>query len=166
MSAPCHPPLASVLPRSDLEAAEALNSESATDWEGAFGLGRLAEGSVHSVKEYGTLCDMAAHPDVVGLAAPHQVPADGARAEGDAVRGIVLDVNKRDGIVDLSLLPQLVARAEDAAAAAGEEGKAPKKKKAKTAAGPAPVAAGEEVECRVELVSPGGWVGVGVLPSL
>ena len=162
---PCRPFL------SDLELAEALGAAEgavATDWEGAFALGGLAEARVHSVKEYGTLCDMAAHADVVGLAAPHQVPSDVARAEGDAVRGVVLDVNKRDGIVDLSLLPPLVARAEAAAAAAaGEEGKAPKKKRAKAAAaaGPAPVAAGEEVECRVELVSRHLGVGAGSVGS-
>jgi hypothetical protein len=32
-----------------------------------------AGGQVHEVKQYGLLCDLAAHADVVGLAAPHQV---------------------------------------------------------------------------------------------
>lgn len=30
-------------------------------------------GEVHAAKDYGLLCDLAAHEDVVGLAAPHQV---------------------------------------------------------------------------------------------
>lgn len=31
------------------------------------------QGSVHEVKDYGTLCDLDVHPDIVGVAAPHQV---------------------------------------------------------------------------------------------
>lgn len=37
-------------------------------------------GEVHDVKEYGVLCDMQGHPDVVGLAAPHQVGGQYASA--------------------------------------------------------------------------------------
>jgi rRNA biogenesis protein RRP5 len=122
-------------------------------------------GEVHGVKDYGVLCDMAAHPDVVGLAAPHQVPAGVAAAEGAPARGVVLDLSKKDGIVDLSLNPALVARAEEAAAAAsaaggGKEKPAKKKRgKAEAAAGAgagagsaAEVAVGERVTVRVELV--------------
>jgi len=33
----------------------------------------MANGAVHDVKDYGIVCDLEANPDVVGLAATHQV---------------------------------------------------------------------------------------------
>ena len=42
-------------------------------WEQDFAIGALAEVSVHEQKDYGLVFDFAAHPDVLGLAAKHQV---------------------------------------------------------------------------------------------
>jgi len=42
-------------------------------WDTALSIGAIIEGQVHARKEYGVLCDLAAHPDVVGLVMPEQV---------------------------------------------------------------------------------------------
>ena len=51
-------------------AAEGKSSD--VDWE-RLPVGGLAEGSVHEVKEYGIVCDLEAHPDLVGVATHEQV---------------------------------------------------------------------------------------------
>lgn len=48
-------------------------SSASIPWDGAVAVGAVVEGQVHARKEYGVLCDLAAHPDVVGLVAPEQV---------------------------------------------------------------------------------------------
>lgn len=171
---------------------------------------------MHEAKQYGLLCDLAAHADVVGLASPHQVrslpmllllgafdrsqkvhgcllgtqrncdvgqlltmavaalpsavtqakansttrpslqvPDGVTQAPGTAVQALVLDVNKRDGIVDLSLQPRLVAAAEQLQPPPQQ---GPKKKKQKKgaeqqqAAAAVQLAEGQRVEATVELV--------------
>ena len=42
-------------------------------WDDAVAVGAVVQGDVHARKQYGVLCDLAAHPDVVGLVAPEQV---------------------------------------------------------------------------------------------
>lgn len=42
-------------------------------WEGDFAVGATADVSVHEKKDYGLVFDFSAHPDVLGLAAKHQV---------------------------------------------------------------------------------------------
>ena len=49
----------------------AENDDESTDWAG-LAVGSHIVGSVQDVKEYGALIDLAAYPDLVGLAAPHQ----------------------------------------------------------------------------------------------
>ena len=39
----------------------------------ALSIGAVVKGQVHERKDYGVLCDLAAHPDVVGLVMPEQV---------------------------------------------------------------------------------------------
>lgn len=58
------------------------------------------------VKEYGVLVNLAAHAELVGFAALHQA-RDGLKP-GEKVSAVVLDVSKAEGIVDLSLRPQLL----------------------------------------------------------
>ena len=48
-------------------------SAASIPWDGAVAVGAVVEGQVHARKEYGVLCDLAAHADVVGLVAPEQV---------------------------------------------------------------------------------------------
>lgn len=81
------------------------------------------------------------------------------------MQAVVLDVNKKDGIVDLSLQPALVQRAQAAAAAAAsaEQQQQQPKKKQKQKKGAAAAAAeaapqlqeGQQVQARIQLVS--GW---------
>lgn len=52
--------------------AEANAEGADSDWSKT-PIGAIAKGAVHDVKEYGVVCDLAANPDVVGLAAAHQV---------------------------------------------------------------------------------------------
>jgi rRNA biogenesis protein RRP5 len=140
------------------EAAERGGAAGAPpDWAAALAVGALALGEVSEERVYGLVCDLAAHPDVVGLAAPHQAPAEGAPAPGAPVRAAVLDVSRRDGVVDLSLRPELVARAEAAAAAAGAEAAPAKRwRGAKAADAPTapPLEVGAAVRVVVELVKP------------
>ena len=121
----------------DLEKAEELSVAEGTpvDWSGEFSVGAVVEGEVHELKEYGAVCDLHGHPDLLGLVAPHQQGGLGkAPAVGQHVKGRLLDVNKRDGILDLSSKAEL--------------SKTPKKA-AKAAAG---LSVGEAVEGVVELV--------------
>ena len=89
-----------------------------------------------------------------------QVP-EGAGAEaGHSVQAVVLDVNKRDGVVDLSLLPALLdlcAKAQQRA----QQGAGGRKKRRKTeqgaeatttAVGGAGLQQGQELQCQVQLV--------------
>ena len=41
------------------------------DWT-ALPLGGLVAGSVHDVRDYGVLCDLEGHPDIVALVSPGQ----------------------------------------------------------------------------------------------
>lgn len=93
-----------------------------------------------------------------------QLPAGASQEPGTTVQAVVMDVNKKDGIVDLSLQTALVQRAQAAAAAAaaGAEQQQPKKKQKhkKGAAAPAAGAAqqvaqlqeGQQVAACIELV--------------
>lgn len=50
------------------------------------------------------------HPNQLdSLRAEHRLQVEGSTDAGAAVTGRVLDVNKKDGIVDLSLLARLLA---------------------------------------------------------
>ena len=52
---------------SDPNAADAVN------WDRHFVIGSVVDASVHEQKDYGLVFDFAAHADVLGLAAKHQV---------------------------------------------------------------------------------------------
>lgn len=41
----------------------------------------MAKGAVHDVKDYGIVCDLEVNPDVVGLAATHQVGFQDLKAQ-------------------------------------------------------------------------------------
>ena len=105
---------------------------------------------------------------------PLQVPGGAdTPAVGAPISAVVLDFNRKDGIVDLSIQPALVEQARAVAAAAtaaaadtgGKAGKKAKKQKrsegqaqvagkeqAGQAQGPGALAVGQRVNCRVQLV--------------
>ena len=127
-------------------------------------LGVQIKGVVHGVREYGVLVDMPdVDPDAVGLVAFHQLPTatanDGDEPshpdEGDTIVGRVLDVSRREGIVDIGSRPSLTG------AKAGKKGGAIKPptaaelKKRKTAQAAAhELEVGSKVTAEVELVKP------------
>ena len=59
--------------------------------------------SVNETKDYGVLMDVPIDSNVVGLVTPHQVPVDTTFAAGDEVKGYVLDVSRREGVVDIGM---------------------------------------------------------------
>ena len=69
--------------------------------------------SIHEVKDYGLLCDIESHPDIVGLIHPDHIVKEQIN-EGDKLEPIVLDVSKKDGIVDLSDLKSVKDRIKSA----------------------------------------------------
>lgn len=120
------------------------------------------KGTIHGAKEYGLLCDLEAHPDVVGLVAPPHFLPETVKTEGAPITAVVLDVSKKDGIVDLSLRPELVARALTVVAdeTRPDVHHTSKKKQKKKKQGPGESNAeeqrtckvGEEIQVTVELV--------------
>ena len=106
-------------------------------------------------REYGVLVDMPdVDPDAVGLVAFHQLPGGAADGPGDApeegtvLRGVVLDVSRREGVVDVAARPGLNP--------AEPPRRTKSKKKSTTAAksDASALAVGAEVEAIVELVKP------------
>ena len=111
--------------------------------------------TVRASREYGVLVDMPdVDPDAVGLVAFHQLPGGAADGPGDApeegtvLRGVVLDVSRREGVVDVAARPGLHP--------AEPPRRTKSKKKSTTAAksDASALAVGAEVEAIVELVKP------------
>ena len=73
------PPLPSCRAEAGAEGAE-------SDWAKT-PIGSIAKGAVHDVKDYGTVCDLEANSDVVGLAATHQVGSQQCLAAELSQRG-------------------------------------------------------------------------------
>ena len=104
------------------------------DWARDFTLGSCVEGQIHGLRDYGTLIDLTANSDVIGIAAPHQSTEGAPTAKGAPVVGVVLECSRKDGIVDVSLRPELVQRAQELIGADTAAALAPpptKKKKTK-----------------------------------
>ena len=59
--------------------------------------------SVNETKDYGVLMDVPIDSNVVGLVTPHQIPVDTTFTAGDEVKGYVLDVSRREGVVDIGM---------------------------------------------------------------
>ncbi|KAI8105276.1 hypothetical protein M9435_000444 [Picochlorum sp. BPE23] len=74
------------------------------DWAGTFPFGSTVDVVVHGRKEYGVLCDFEEYPDLVGLLANGQAQDEDKIKEGSSVSAIVMDVSKKDGIIDLCSL--------------------------------------------------------------
>jgi len=126
----------------DTELASSLITGSepgSPDWKTNFAIGSIISGSVYEVKGYGVLVNLPLHSDVVGFVASHQMGSMVEVSPGMDVRAKILDVSKKDGIVDLTLREELVS--------VGDSGD--KKKKKKKTPG---VALEEEVDVEVQLV--------------
>ena len=67
---------------------------------------------MHSIKEYGILCDFKDYPDIVGLVGNEQITSLKIK-EGDAISAVVMEISKKDGIVDLCALEQVKVLAQN-----------------------------------------------------
>ncbi|MCO5547404.1 hypothetical protein L7F22_000852 [Adiantum nelumboides] len=76
------------------------------DWGKAVGVGKVIEGDIQDIKEYGVIVNVQNLKDVVGFVTHHQL--DSAVKVGDHVTARILDVVKSDGILDLTLRSDLV----------------------------------------------------------
>ena len=132
----------------DLELAGSLDSDTSVDWGTAFPFGSKVDVTVHSTKEYGILCDFKKHPDVVGLIAEGQFAASQAKKlkEGARISATILDISRKDGIVDLSALEDV------------QKALARKKKGA-------PMAEDDRVEATVLQVKPDDGYAIVALPE-
>ena len=111
MSATCSPLADAPLVRSFFQDLKLLDEREA----GAEGMGISPETakllvpgtwmdvSVNETKEYGVLMDMPIDPNVVGLVTPHQLPEDSKLKSGDEVKCYILDVSRREGVVDMGM---------------------------------------------------------------
>eukprot|EP00899_Mesostigma_viride_P026493 jgi/Mesvir1/7028/Mv09156-RA.1 len=137
----------------------------AVDWLSLFPIGTLATGTVEEVREYGVVVNLAGREDAVAIVSKHQLPEPGScdLSPGDDVTAVVLDVNERAGIVDLSMNADIIAgakqrkKAAKAAATPAKEATPSSRKAAKQAAAAAMAASGSLplnvlLSLRVELV--------------
>ncbi|URE17983.1 Suppressor of forked protein (Suf) [Musa troglodytarum] len=79
-------------------------------WVKDFNIGSLVEGEIQEIKELGVVLGFKNHHDVVGFVAHHQLGCVNVEL-GSVVTALVLDIAKLDGLVDLSLKPELVGSA-------------------------------------------------------
>ncbi|MEW5309980.1 MAG: hypothetical protein WDW38_001818 [Sanguina aurantia] len=97
---------------------EAAAAPSVIPWASKFAVGRVVSAVVSEVKEYGVLCDMDDHEDVVGHLELSHTAGTANLVPGTKISAAVLDVGKDSGIVELSLKAELVSGAgKDKAAA-------------------------------------------------
>ncbi|XP_072958510.1 rRNA biogenesis protein RRP5 isoform X2 [Typha angustifolia] len=81
------------------------------NWMESFNIGSLVEGEIEEIKEYGIVLRFKDHGEVVGFVANHQL--GGINVElGSVVKALILDISKSDGLVDLSLKPELIDSAK------------------------------------------------------
>jgi rRNA biogenesis protein RRP5 len=144
--------------------AEGGNNNADVDWPAAFPFGGSVQAEVHEVKDYGVICDLAAHADVVGLIAPHLATGSTTMKAGAAFQGVVVDVSRKDGIVDLIpntssyLPPQSQSATIPASAAKGGK----KSKKSKDSTG---LVVGQHITCKILLSKPDEGYCVVIIPS-
>ncbi|KAG1347586.1 Ribosomal protein S1-like1 [Cocos nucifera] len=80
-----------------LQMSVANNSDSS--WTRSFGIGSLVEGEIQEIKEFGVVASFRDHVGGINVEV------------GSVVKALVLDIAKSDGLVDLSLKPELVTSA-------------------------------------------------------
>eukprot|EP00850_Spirogloea_muscicola_P013563 SM000092S24531 [mRNA] locus=s92:547777:562774:- [translate_table: standard] len=113
-------------------------------WADAFSSGDIVAGEVQDVKDYGVIVNLPSHADVVAFVTHYQA---GRKVDiGQKVQGVILDISKVDGVVDISMRAELVS------AAGRHVKKAGKKRKMVRSARQANIAVNEKLEAVVELV--------------
>ncbi|KAM0952074.1 putative suppressor of forked, tetratricopeptide-like helical domain superfamily [Dioscorea sansibarensis] len=96
-----------------IAAMQALDAKNFNlNWVSGFKIGSVVEGEIQEKKEFGVVLSFKDHGDVVGFIAQHQLGGYDI-GTGSVVRAFVLDIAKSDGLIDLSLKPELVSSATD-----------------------------------------------------
>ncbi|MCL7028348.1 hypothetical protein MKW94_013557 [Papaver nudicaule] len=93
-------------------------------WVENFNIGSMVEGVIHETKEFGIVLRFKQQTDVFGFITHYQLGGTNVE-KGSIVRAVVLDINKSERLVDLSLKPELVCRVKED----GGDNKASKKKR-------------------------------------
>ncbi|KAI5068389.1 hypothetical protein GOP47_0016734 [Adiantum capillus-veneris] len=88
----------------ELQASKSDGAE--LEWGKDIGVGKVIEGEIQDIKEYGVIVNVQNLKDVVGFVTHHQL--DSEVKVGDHVTARILDVVKSDGILDLTLRSDLV----------------------------------------------------------
>eukprot|EP00850_Spirogloea_muscicola_P003615 SM000014S00403 [mRNA] locus=s14:1118681:1131628:- [translate_table: standard] len=113
-------------------------------WANAFSIGDIVTGEVQDVKDYGVIVNLPSHADVVAFVTHYQA---GRKVDiGQKVQGVILDISKVDGVVDISMRPEFVS------AAGRHVKKAGKKRKVVRSTRQASIAVNDKLEVVVELV--------------
>eukprot|EP00850_Spirogloea_muscicola_P009207 SM000051S17567 [mRNA] locus=s51:399348:414396:+ [translate_table: standard] len=113
-------------------------------WAEAFSIGDIVAGEVQDVKDYGVIVNLPSHADVVAFVTHYQA---GRKVDiGQKVQGVILDISKVDGVVDISMRPELLS------AAGRHVKKAGKRRKMVRSARQANIAVNDKLEAVVELV--------------
>ncbi|KAH7661832.1 Nucleic acid-binding proteins protein [Dioscorea alata] len=96
-----------------IAAMQALDAKNFNlNWVSDFRIGSVVEGEIQEIKEFGVVLSFKDHGDVVGFIAQHQLGGYDIET-GSVVRACILDIAKSDGLIDLSLKPELVSSAID-----------------------------------------------------
>ncbi|KDP21906.1 hypothetical protein JCGZ_03044 [Jatropha curcas] len=91
---------------------QSLDSKGPDLWVEGFNIGSVIEAKVRESKEVGVVVSFEKYNDVLGFIAHHQL--GGMKVEtGSTVRAAVIDVAKRDHLVDLSLKPEFLDKSID-----------------------------------------------------
>ncbi|GLJ04920.1 hypothetical protein SUGI_0006550 [Cryptomeria japonica] len=90
---------------SKLQASDSASSD--ISWAEYFVIGSCVEGEVQEIKEFGVIVNLKEYKDIVGFITHYQL--GGVSIEiGNIIQARILDIVKSDGIVDLSLRPELL----------------------------------------------------------
>ncbi|KAK1324951.1 hypothetical protein QJS10_CPA01g02483 [Acorus calamus] len=87
------------------------SSDSGITWVKKFSIGSIVKGKIQEIKELGAV-SFKDHSNILGFITQYQLGGKNVE-EGSVVEAVVLDINKADGLVDLSLRSELFSKTKD-----------------------------------------------------
>ncbi|KAK1314862.1 hypothetical protein QJS10_CPA06g01037 [Acorus calamus] len=87
------------------------SSDSGITWVKKFSIGSIVKGKIQEIKELGAV-SFKDHSNILGFITQYQLGGKNVE-EGSVVEAVVLDINKLDGLVDLSLRSELFSKTKD-----------------------------------------------------
>ncbi|KAK1282151.1 hypothetical protein QJS10_CPB22g01233 [Acorus calamus] len=88
------------------------SSDSGVTWMKKFSIGSIVKGKIQEIKEFGAVVSFKDHSNILGFITQYQLGGKNVE-EGNVVEAVVLDINKADGLVDLSLRSELFSKTKD-----------------------------------------------------